>query len=442
MVEQGGSEASDGPLPERVRHRVVNIASEALGTLRNADIPNPVRPYARFTPNRRAKYAATTLAAALERDAPFRVRVGERVRQAQPDLVEALENGVVPAAADPVDVAAAAYLIRPAGWPKLVAAAGDEARRAETEHLEEEQARTIETLREQLSQAESRVHEATERSRVDLDAAKREADGLRRRVRSAEAEVKRAEAARRKTQAELEQVRSDATSARSAADAEARRLRSRLAEVEAELEAGRRAAREGRNQQDTRLRLLLDSMIDAASGLRRELALPPVTDRPADSVEAVSPEQLGPKDVARRALAEDDPELLDQLLALPQAHLVVDGYNVTKTGYPTLPLEKQRLRLLQGLAALAAQTGAEVTCAFDGADLQTPVLLAAPRGVRVLFSKAEETADELIRRLARAEPEGRTVVVVSSDREVADGVRRAGARPVAAALLLRRLERN
>ncbi len=66
---------------------------------------------------------------------------------------------------------------------------------------------------------------------------------------------------------------------------------------------------------------------------------------------------------------------------------------------------------------------------------------AAARGVRVLFSKAGETADELIRRLVRAEPQGRPVCVVSSDREVADGVRRAGARPVSAAALVRRLDR-
>ncbi|MCZ9337093.1 NYN domain-containing protein, partial [Streptomyces sp. TRM76130] len=76
---------------------------------------------------------------------------------------------------------------------------------------------------------------------------------------------------------------------------------------------------------------------------------------------------------AARALSEYDPAVLDQLLALPQAHLVVDGYNVTKTGYPQMPLEKQRLRLLGQLSQLAAQTGAEVTCVFDGAELAAPV---------------------------------------------------------------------
>jgi predicted RNA-binding protein with PIN domain len=159
-------------------------------------------------------------------------------------------------------------------------------------------------------------------------------------------------------------------------------------------------------------------------------------------VDAVTPGPAGPDDVSQRGHADDDPALLDQLLALPQLHLVVDGYNVTKTGYGTLSLAEQRLRLLGGLAVLAAQTGAEITCVFDGAQLQTPVVLATPRGVRVLFSRPGETADELIRRLVRAEPEGRPVVVVSSDREVADGVRAAGARPVPSTLLLRRLARG
>jgi hypothetical protein len=42
----------------------------------------------------------------------------------------------------------------------------------------------------------------------------------------------------------------------------------------------------------------------------------------------------------------------------------------------------------------------------------------------------------------RAEPAGRPVVVVSSDREVADGCAAAGARPVSAALLVKRLARS
>ncbi|MEE1793153.1 NYN domain-containing protein [Streptomyces sp. BE308] len=437
----GSDEVLDRPLPEGVRRRVVALVSDAFGGLTVGELPAQLRQYARFTPTRRAKFAGNAMAAALESDPLFRRRIGERIGQAQPELAGALEAGSPPAAADPVDVAAAAYVLRPAGWVKLVEAAGEEVQRADAERADEETRRELERLREELAQARGQTKSETDRLRAELDTVRKESEALHRKLRSALSEVKRGEAAVRRSAAETDAVRAEAAAQASAAESESRRLKARLGEAEASVEASRRAAREGRSVEDMRLRLLLDTVLDAARGLRRELALPPSTIRPADSVEAVEPGRMSPKDIAARALSETDPALLDQLLALPQAHLIVDGYNVTKTGYPQMPLEKQRLRLLGGLSVLAAQTGAEMTCVFDGAELAAPVLLAPPRGVRVLFSKAGVTADELIRQLARAEPPGRPVVVVSTDREVADGVAKAGARPVASALLLKRLSR-
>ncbi|MDT3397832.1 NYN domain-containing protein [Streptomyces sp. B1866] len=438
----GGAEALGHPLPEGVRRRVVALVADAFGGLTFAELPPALRQYARFTPTRRAKFAGNAMAAAVESDPVFRQRVASRLRESEAELAEAIEGGSPPAAADPLDVAAVAYVLRPAGWVKLVEAAGEEAQRASAERAGEEAERELKRLRQELAQARAEGRGEVERMRAELEAARKEADVLQRKLRAAHSDVKRGEAALRRAESELAGERSAADARLAVAEGEARRLRGRLAEVEAALEANRRAVREGRSVVDMRARLLLDTVLEAAQGLRRELALPPASVRPADTVDALEPGRMTPKDIATRALSETDPALLDQLLALPQAHLVVDGYNVTKTGYPTMPLEKQRLRLLGGLAMLAAQTGAEVTCVFDGAELAAPVLLAPPRGVRVLFSKPGVTADELIRQLVRAEPPGRPVVVVSADREVADGVARAGARPVASLLLLKRLART
>ncbi|MGW1723651.1 NYN domain-containing protein [Streptomyces sp. NPDC002306] len=435
----GAAEVLDRPLPDGVRRRVVQIVSDGFGGLTLGELPAQLRQYARFAPNRRVKFAGNAMAAALEADTLFRQRIGEKFREAQPELCGALDSGSPPPAADPLDVAAAAYVLRPTGWVKLVTAAGEEALRADAERADEESRAELERLREELDRSREQTRAETERLRTELDASKREAESLHRKLRAAFSDVKRGEAALRKVQAEIEAVRAETQAQVSSAESESRRLKGRLGEVEAALEASRRAAREGRSVEDMRLRLLLDTVLDAAQGLRRELALPPVSVRPAETVDAVEPGRMTPKDIANRALSEDDPAILDQLLALPQAHLVVDGYNVTKTGYPQMPLEKQRLRLLGQLSQLAAQTGAEVTCVFDGAELAAPVLLAPPRGVRVLFSKPGVTADELIRQLVRAEPPGRPVIVASTDREVADGVARAGARPVASAVLLKRL---
>lgn len=436
------AEAPHGPLPDGVRQRVIALAADGLGAMPPDEIPVPLRQFARFTPSRRAKLAATPLAGVLENDPVFRQRIAERLRRALPDLAAALESGRPPAAADPLDVAAAAYLLRPPGWVTLLDTAGQAAEKAAHDRAGAEQAAVVARLEAELAALRASTKSEHDKVRAELDEARKETEQLRRQVRGLQGAAKHAEKEAKQAKSELDAVRAEAQASVVAADKEARRLRGRVSEAESALEASRRAAREGRSMEDTRVRLLLDTVLEAAQGLRRELALPPVGIRPADTVDAVEPEASGTKDIAQRALEGDDPALLDQLLALPQAHLVIDGYNVTKTGYPSLALSEQRVRLLGGLAVIAAQTGCEITCVFDGAQLDAPVLLAPPRGVRVRFSKAGETADELIRRLVRAEPPGRPVVVVSSDREVADGVRRAGARPVPSTMLLRRLARG
>jgi len=432
----------NGPLPEPVRLRVVALASDVLGSLADEEVPASLRPFVRFTPHKRARLAATPIAAALEHDPVFRQRVAERVRVGTPDLAGALERGMAAPAADPLDVATAAYLLRPPGWPEYVDAAEREIARVQRAAQSSQAEDAVARLQGQLDAARSAARGDVERLRTELDATKAELGELRRKLGEVRTRAREAEEGARLAGEAAASARADAAAVAAASELELRRLRGRLADAEQAREAGRRAARENRSLEDSRLRLLLDTIVDAATGLRRELALPPVGLRPADTIAAVAPEAVGIADVPGRALAEDDPELLDALLALPQVHLLVDGYNVTKSGYGSLPLEAQRSRLVAGLGALAAQAGMEVTCVFDGADLDTRVVATPTRGVRVLFSPPGETADELIRRLVRAEPPGRPVVVVSSDREVAEGVRAAGARPLPSAALLRRLQRS
>src|SRR6266511_876083 len=374
-------------LPEPVRQRVIALAAAALTGLPVDELPVPLRRVAKFAPNRRARLAGTAIATQLSGDPLFRQRLAGRVLEEAGDLGAAVLEGACPAAADPVEVAALAYLGRPAGWTELVEAAGEIVR------AEAESAAMTELLRDAEQRAAELV--ATEKGR-------------------------------------LNRTLSDH-------DAELRRLRARLAEAEATAGANRQSAKEARQVDDARLWLLLETIGQAAVGLRRELALEPSSLLPADLVAAETAGRQGFETGKARALDADDPARLDQLLALPKAHLIVDGYNVTKTGFPEISLEQQRSRLISGLGGLAAQTRAEITAVFDGAErvVGPP---ATPRGVRVLFSPKGTTADELIRRLVRAEPAGRPIIVISADREVADGVRRHGAYPLSSTTLLRRLD--
>ncbi len=427
-------------LPEPVRQRIITMAAGALSGIPLDELPVPLRRVAKFAPNRRARLGGTMIATALTGDPLFRQRVSGRVLEEAGDLGAALLDGAPPAAADPVEVAALAYLARPAGWVELVDGAGEIVR------AEADSAAVTGLLRDAEHRAARAEHDRAvarveaDKLRDELARLREEAGQLREENRTLTRSVRELQA-REKRAAELVAIEKGRLN-RAVADhdAELRRLRAKLAQAETLAGANRLSAKEARQVDDARLWLLLETIGQAAAGLRRELALEPSNLLPADVVAAESAVRPGAEAGRARALEADDPTRLDQLLGLPKAHLIVDGYNVTKTGFPEMSLEQQRSRLVSGLGGLAAQTRAEVTVVFDGAE-RVVGLPPAPRGVRVLFSRKGETADELIRRLVRAEPAGRPIVVISSDKEVADGVRRHGAYPLSSSTLLRRLAR-
>lgn len=428
-------------LPEPVRQRVVALAAASLTTLPQEEVPAALRRVAKFAPNRRARLGGAAIAAQLATDPLFRQRVAARVVEQAGELGTAVAAGRPPAAANPVEVAALAYLARPDGWDELIEAAGT------TIRTEAQSAAVQELIREAEQRAARAEHDLAvarveaDKLRDELARVRDELGQLREETRRLNRKLRETEVRERRASELLATERGRAARARTDYEAELRRLRARLDEAESAVGAVRHAAKEARAVDNARLWLLLETIGQAALGLRRELALDPVNRLPADFVAAEFSGQPAELAASARALDTDDPVRLDNLLALPRAHLIVDGYNVTKRGFGEMSLEQQRKRLITGLAGLAAQTGDEVTVVFDGAE-RVHGLPPHPRNVRVLFSRKGETADELIRRLVRAEPPGRPVVVVSSDREVADGVRRHGAYPMGADSLLRRLERS
>lgn len=408
-------------LVEPARKQVVQLAADVLGRLTPEQTPAALRPFARFTPVRRRQRGAVQIAAALDTDDQFRDTVADAVRETLPDLVAAVTGGELPAASDPVDVAVVAYLVRPDGWQDVLAAASERwcAQRARTEELGEERAR----LQDEIAQLRGRLKAETARSRDAIAEA-----GAQARVRIAELEkalrnrtreLRAAERERDEARAGLAAAQQAAERADTAREGELRRLRTRVNELEQAGGAARREARAGRDVDDARLWLLVETINSAAAGIRRELSLPPPVTRPADVVTAGDGE-------ARTARTVPDAGALDRLLAMPEAHLIVDGYNVTMTGYGELTLADQRDRLIGALATLAARRGPEVTVVFDGRT-RPAVQPRTPRGVRVLFSAPEQIADDVIRALVAAEPTGRVLVVATSDQQVVADVRRAGA---------------
>lgn len=420
-------------LPAPVRTRLAELAAAAVGDMRQANIPAPLRPVVRFTPAKRAKLGLPTLVAALRDSTVFRTAVVDWHRNNQPEAL-AVEHS------DPVVIAVSALLLDlpcAAHYLELVRLRVEQGQlRGERDSAvarAERLAVELEGLRSDLAEARQVADQAGDESSV-------EAERLRKRLREQGVRLKEAKENAELARAELEEVRVKADSEiaeiadqRDRERAKAQEERVRAERAVAEIEIARHSAREARQGDEVRLALLLETVEGALSGLRRELGATGSGPRPADVVS-------GARAGAGTTGQVQDAATLDRLLALPAVHLIVDGYNVTKTGYPELPLADQRNRLAHQLAALAARTGAEVTLVFDGADVLA-VPTAGPRGVRVLFSEAGVQADDVIRSLVAAEPKGRQVVVATSDRAVATSVRHRGAYAVASAILLTRLNR-
>lgn len=437
MQEQSPATAprSDGvldwsELPESVRVATIDAAARVLGALRPGELPAALLPIARFTPARRAKRGAVSIAKEIRDNAGFRAAVASR-----------LPAGFGAGRDDPIRACARAYLVRLPGGADLLGevAAIDEltALRAEVTRLTD----TVDHLVARLATAEAvpvvpqpAAEAAAAASETDARVEKlrhrlRE-QGSRTRASLDEAERDRLAAIAQRDEAieNRERDRALAVSWQRKAELEARR-----ADAAGEaLERARGAASQARMDRDRRMELLLDTVIGAASGLRREWHL---ATGGADPAEVVARDLARPGPHPARPV---DAALLLQWLQLPGAHMIIDGYNVTKTGYPHLALAEQRDRLVRSLGALAARTKAEVTVVFDGAAVVA--VTPSTSRVRVVFSPPDIIADDVIRDMAAAEPAGRVVVVVTSDREIVDGVRRSGARVAPSAVLLAVLE--
>ncbi len=412
-VPDGARRASVADLPAPVRARLIGWAAKVLGTLPPPQVPAALTRVARFAPAKRARSAGPALILALDQDPAFRAAVA----QAAPHR-----------SADPVDAAAAAALTDHTDLDRLL----DEVRSG-TDALavrgEIEQARAeIARLRKALSAQESLGAPAVPEDDAQLAR-------LRKRlrdqgVRLRESELAAVDAERRFTaevsrlSADLERSRSQLEQAQTKAQAESERA-DRAQETVARLRAEGQAARA---HDDRRLDLLLSTVEGAMSGLRRELELTGGGSSPAETVAA------GLSVVPGRSEGTDDPRRLQAWLNLPGAHLIVDGYNVSKSGFGEMTLLDQRDRLTRLLSGLAVRTSAEVTVVFDGAAVVAP--LQSRRGVRVLFSPPGVLADDVIADLAAAEPVGRVLVVVTSDADVVRRVRRSRARTAPSTVLL------
>ena len=126
-------------------------------------------------------------------------------------------------------------------------------------------------------------------------------------------------------------------------------------------------------------------------------------------------------------------------------HILIDGYNLIRQSpelrhHERRSLDAGRLALIRQLAVYQQQRGHKITVVFDGWQGGSPMEERDREGViDIIYSRRGETADAVIRRLAR--DGGEEVLVVTSDRDIADHLGRKGAVAISSTEFSARLER-
>ncbi|MGO9136710.1 MAG: NYN domain-containing protein [Syntrophales bacterium] len=111
-------------------------------------------------------------------------------------------------------------------------------------------------------------------------------------------------------------------------------------------------------------------------------------------------------------------------------HIIIDGYNLIRQSdalrrYEKLSLEAGRNALTRSVSNYKQKRGHKVTIVFDGWQ-GGPVEEERDKfsGINIIYSRKGEKADEVIKRMVQERAE--EVVVVTSDRDIADFVSRRG----------------
>jgi predicted RNA-binding protein with PIN domain len=381
----------------------VLVAEEANRGKRSLPFPKELR--AQFGVARIPTGALGRLRRAIEQDDVFRRRIAV---------------GAVPDLVDPIGML---WLQRPVGWEAEVQAL------IEAHHAEEQHA----DLRASLRRADKR-REAAERLAVRSQATLIEQQV---RIDSLTAEIDLLRADVVKAHDELNESRSELVDVRN----EARHARDREAALRVKLDAALAGSAVGSSGSGAGPS---ESIVEPPPGLdERQVAELDATARAAravaDRIDAMVA-LLGPSadtDASSAPQARRRPLPLPggviatsrtaaEFLLRSDAAVLVDGYNVAKLGWPTDTLDEQRRRLLDGLENVARRYGSDISVVFDGAEI-VGAHTARRRMVRVSYSPAGVTADDVVRDEVRRLPQSRAVVVVTNDAAIIGDVRALGA---------------
>ncbi len=111
-------------------------------------------------------------------------------------------------------------------------------------------------------------------------------------------------------------------------------------------------------------------------------------------------------------------------------HIIIDGYNLIRQSdslgrFESISLESGRNELIRRVSLYKKTKGHRITIVFDGW-ASDPLMEERDRegGIDIIYSRKGEKADEVIKRMAKEGEE--EIVVVTSDRKIADSISKTG----------------
>lgn len=117
------------------------------------------------------------------------------------------------------------------------------------------------------------------------------------------------------------------------------------------------------------------------------------------------------------------------LLRVKGAERLIDGYNVAKLGWPSLDLDQQREQCVLAAENMAKRWNMAITIVFDGASVEG-AHASARRKVRIVYSPAGVSADDVLRAEVATAGAAKPIVVVTNDRAIIADVVAVGANTV------------
>ena len=126
-------------------------------------------------------------------------------------------------------------------------------------------------------------------------------------------------------------------------------------------------------------------------------------------------------------------------------HIIIDGYNLIRQSdslgrFESFSLQSGRNELIRKVSLYKKSRGHRITIVFDGW-ASDPLMEERDRegGIDIIYSRKGEKADEVIKRMAKKGEE--EVVVVTSDRNIADSISRNGGVAISSPEFETKLER-